>query len=147
MLATGDRAPEALAAVQRGVQTIPGRGACNHPDGAVRFVRSTLAAFADDVEAHVAHGTCGRPVAGLMPIVRDDPPAPEEETSSLRLEVDWTRCAAHGLCGKLAPGVVQLDENGYPMIVDADIPHEHVANAQEAVEKCPALALRLNETG
>jgi len=146
MLAVGDRGRDALAAVQRGVETIPGRGACNHPDGAIRFVRSTLAVFAEDVETHLAHGTCGRPVAGLMPVVRDDPPAPEDDTSSVRLEVDWTRCAAHGLCGQLAPGLVQLDENGYPIIADEDVPHRLVAEAQEAVEKCPALALRLNET-
>jgi NADH:ubiquinone oxidoreductase subunit F (NADH-binding)/ferredoxin len=146
MLAVGDRAREALSAVQRGIQTVPGRGACSHPDGSVRFIRSTLETFASDVEAHLTHGTCGRPVAGLMPVVRDDPPAPEDEASSLRLEVDWTRCAAHGLCGQLAPGLVELDENGYPIIADADIPHQFVADAQEAVDKCPALALRLAET-
>jgi NADH:ubiquinone oxidoreductase subunit F (NADH-binding)/ferredoxin len=146
LLASGERGPEALPAVRRGVETIPGRGACNHPDGAIRFVRSALTAFADDVETHLAHGTCGRPVPGLMPIARARPAIPEDETSNLRLEIDWTRCAAHGLCGQLAPGLVRLDENGYPMIADADIPHRLVPDAQEAVEKCPALALRLSES-
>jgi ferredoxin len=86
-------------------------------------------------------------VRGLLPIVRDDPPVPRDETSSVRLEVDWTRCAAHGLCGPVAPGLVRLDEHGYPIIEDADIPQEFVPEAQAAVEKCPALALRLNEAG
>ncbi|WP_238013601.1 NADH-ubiquinone oxidoreductase-F iron-sulfur binding region domain-containing protein [Dactylosporangium sp. AC04546] len=31
---------------------VSGRGACSHPDGAVRLVRSALAAFADDIDAH-----------------------------------------------------------------------------------------------
>lgn len=146
LLASGERGPEALPAVRHGVETIPGRGACNHPDGAIRFVRSALTAFADDVETHLAHGTCGRPVPGLMPIARARPAVSEDETSNLRLEVDWTRCAAHGLCGHLAPGLVRLDENGYPMIADTDIPHRLVPDAQEAVEKCPALALRLSES-
>ena len=43
------------------------RGACAHPDGAVRFVGSALDTFADDVNAHRAGG-CGRPVTGVLPI-------------------------------------------------------------------------------
>jgi NADH:ubiquinone oxidoreductase subunit F (NADH-binding)/ferredoxin len=145
--ASGEQGADAMAAVRNGIETVPGRGACNHPDGAIRFVGSALDTFADDVETHLAYGTCGRPVRGLLPIVRDDPPVPRDETSSVRLEVDWTRCAAHGLCGPVAPGLVRLDEHGYPIIEDADVPQELVPEAQAAVEKCPALALRLNEAG
>ena len=38
-----------------------GRGACHHPDGAVRLVRSALAVFGEDVAAHAAGRPCGRP--------------------------------------------------------------------------------------
>jgi NADH:ubiquinone oxidoreductase subunit F (NADH-binding) len=37
---------------------IEGRGACRHPDGVVRFVRSALHAFSDDVALHLQHGPC-----------------------------------------------------------------------------------------
>jgi NADH:ubiquinone oxidoreductase subunit F (NADH-binding) len=40
---------------------VNGRGACAHPDGAVRLAASALTAFADDVAAHAA----GRPCAGV----------------------------------------------------------------------------------
>lgn len=46
---------------------IPGRGACGHPDGAVRLAESALRTFAADVQAHLA----GRPCrgAGALPFL------------------------------------------------------------------------------
>lgn len=38
---------------------IEGRGACHHPDGVVRLVRSALRVFATDIERHLEHGPCG----------------------------------------------------------------------------------------
>jgi NADH:ubiquinone oxidoreductase subunit F (NADH-binding) len=37
---------------------IPGRGACRHPDGAIRFAGSALQVFADDVRAHLSGYVC-----------------------------------------------------------------------------------------
>ena len=44
----------------RRLGTIAGRGACAHPDGAVRLVRSALRVFAHDLDAHCR----GLPCAG-----------------------------------------------------------------------------------
>jgi NADH:ubiquinone oxidoreductase subunit F (NADH-binding) len=46
---------------------IEGRGACRHPDGVVRFVRSGLETFDGDVQAHLRQGPCGRPY-GFLPL-------------------------------------------------------------------------------
>lgn len=48
-------------ALDRWLDVVPGRGACRHPDGAVRLVASALETFADDVAMHRA----GKPCAGI----------------------------------------------------------------------------------
>jgi NADH:ubiquinone oxidoreductase subunit F (NADH-binding) len=45
------------------------RGACRHPDGAVRFVLSTLDIFAEEFSDHARHGPCdGCSAAGWLPV-------------------------------------------------------------------------------
>lgn len=50
--------------VIRWASEIPGRGACHHPDGAVRFVMSAISVFAQEIEQHRRH-RCNAPAAGL----------------------------------------------------------------------------------
>ena len=53
--------------------TVEGRGACRHPDGVVRLVRSALVVFDADARAHAE----GRPCAGHTAADRAPvPPAP-----------------------------------------------------------------------
>lgn len=64
---------DALDRLDRRLAVISGRGACRHPDGAVRLASSALTAFAGDAQAHAAGHTCavrwGRPACAL-PIPR-----------------------------------------------------------------------------
>lgn len=46
-----------LREIRRLVKLVDGRGACRHPDGTARLVRSALEVFADDIERH-RHGMC-----------------------------------------------------------------------------------------
>jgi NADH:ubiquinone oxidoreductase subunit F (NADH-binding) len=50
--------------VLRWASEVRGRGACHHPDGAVRFVESALSVFGQDIEWHRG-GRCGASPAGL----------------------------------------------------------------------------------
>ncbi|NYE95196.1 NADH:ubiquinone oxidoreductase subunit F (NADH-binding) [Psychromicrobium silvestre] len=51
----GDRA--ALTELQGLLDLLPGRGACHHPDGSAAFLASSLNAFSEDLDAHLA-GRC-----------------------------------------------------------------------------------------
>lgn len=56
LLARGRSSPTAI----RGIASlVAGRGACHHPDGAVRFIGSALSVFASEVSLHAA-GQCSR---------------------------------------------------------------------------------------
>jgi NADH:ubiquinone oxidoreductase subunit F (NADH-binding)/ferredoxin len=134
-LADGSGGAEALDTVRRGVLAVRGRGACSHPDGVSRFALSALDVFADDLAAHVYRGGCGRPVRNYLPL----PPVPGEA----RLAVDWTRCRGHGLCAHIAPELIQLDRQGFPVMLDMAVPPWLERQAGQAADMCPALALRL----
>ena len=61
MLSAGKLKGTGLAGLQRRLGVIPGRGACRHPDGAVRFAASALQVFADEVQRHLSgHCSAGR---------------------------------------------------------------------------------------
>ena len=66
--------------------------------------------------------------------------------SGERLVVDPIRCDAYGYCAELLPELVSLDEWGYPMIADEDVPGDLRTEARRAVAACPRLALRLDQS-
>ena len=57
-LAAGTARRRAVAKLDGLGDSVFGSGACAHPDGVVRLVRSTLAVFDDDVARHLAGGPC-----------------------------------------------------------------------------------------
>jgi NADH:ubiquinone oxidoreductase subunit F (NADH-binding) len=63
---------DVLLRIERHAAQIQGRGACRHPDGVVRMVRSALSVFADDAAEHAGGRPCAaRSEASVLP-----PPRP-----------------------------------------------------------------------
>ena len=76
---TGAARAQVLADVERWSGLVAGRGACHHPDGTTRFVRSALRTFAAEVDRH-QWGRCSATVT------RPFLPVPGE---AARTEEDW----------------------------------------------------------
>jgi ferredoxin len=62
----------------------------------------------------------------------------------MRLRVNPVDCVAHGICADLLPEWIRLDERGYPIVNDPELPPDLVEHARRAANHCPALALRLD---
>lgn len=66
---------------------------------------------------------------------------------SATLVLDPTRCDGRGLCHDVAPGLISLDEWGYPLLASGTLrqPLEgpEVAAARAAAAACPLLALHV----
>ena len=72
-LAAGTAATGAEQRIARWASLVQRRGACAHPDGAVRFVASALNVFAQEFAEHALHGpcsACARPTELLLPSQR-----------------------------------------------------------------------------
>jgi NADH:ubiquinone oxidoreductase subunit F (NADH-binding) len=77
-LALGRPDGDPVRRLHRRLSVIPGRGACWHPDGAVRLAASALTTFADDLRAHAARRPCPAaqrgPRATVFPVPQQDRP-------------------------------------------------------------------------
>jgi NADH:ubiquinone oxidoreductase subunit F (NADH-binding) len=54
--------------LRRWMAQIEGRGACHHPDGAVRMARSALAVFGAEIDRHSRGWCCGRRPPGVLSV-------------------------------------------------------------------------------
>jgi ferredoxin len=61
----------------------------------------------------------------------------------MKLHIDWTACDGRGLCAELLPELLAPDDWGYPVARSSGVPEEWEGAARRAVDRCPALALRL----
>jgi ferredoxin len=59
----------------------------------------------------------------------------------VKLRVNPIACEGHGLCAEILPELVTLDEWGFPIVSDAEVPARLERHAKRAVDACPTLAL------
>ena len=70
-LADGEANRPALERLRMRLDVVAGRGACRHPDGVVRLVRSALQVFASDFAEHARHRPCqGSKRRPVLPVPR-----------------------------------------------------------------------------
>jgi NADH:ubiquinone oxidoreductase subunit F (NADH-binding) len=63
----GERSGKADQLVARWTAMVKGRGACKHPDGAARFVESSMRTFSGEVVKHRRRGPCP-PARPVLPV-------------------------------------------------------------------------------
>ncbi len=59
------------------------------------------------------------------------------------LRVDPIGCEGHGLCAEIVPELITLDDWGYPVVAEGDIPPGLLPAARHAASMCPKIALTL----
>ena len=59
----------------------------------------------------------------------------------MKLRVNPIACESHGLCAELLPELVSLDDWGFPIVADGEVPRRLEPHAKRAVAACPTLAL------
>lgn len=67
-IAAPGRTPDRRVQLARWAQQVTARGACRHPDGAARFVASTLAVFENEFALHLHKGRCSGQDRGVLPV-------------------------------------------------------------------------------
>jgi ferredoxin len=68
-----------------------------------------------------------------------------DRRAAARLRVNPIMCDAHGLCAELLPELIRLDDWGYPILDQSEVPSELLGLARRAADACPTLALILEE--
>ncbi len=111
--------------------------------------RARCAVFDDDIEPHRRGCGARRPAcrAGLRAAGTGTSTGRREVgfDERRRLRVNPIACEAHGLCAELLPELIRLDDWGYPILDESEVPPDLLGLARRAVDACPTLALLLDE--
>ncbi|MFI6338937.1 ferredoxin [Streptomyces sp. NPDC050535] len=59
----------------------------------------------------------------------------------MKITIDTTACSGHARCAAAAPGLYRLDDDGYAMPVEGEVPEELEQAARDGERACPERAI------
>ncbi|OLM32939.1 MULTISPECIES: ferredoxin [unclassified Pseudonocardia] len=65
-------------------------------------------------------------------------------STELTVDVDRNTCAGHGRCYSLAPEVFDADDEGFPVLLAANVSGAAADEARTAARNCPERAVLLD---
>lgn len=68
-----------------------------------------------------------------------------EESTHMKIAVDYNRCTSLGICESLAPDFFEVDDEGNLQLLRDDIPEDQRGVVEQAVANCPTVALSIVE--
>ena len=123
-----------------GSSELPRRGACQHPDGAARFIASALRTFAADFADHARHGPCDRCHSRVLPATASAPAPRAADESPCQPDPVRRPRSVRGAPPRVdPPRPVGLSDPRRPRPARAS----WSTHARRAADACPTLALLL----
>lgn len=59
----------------------------------------------------------------------------------MKLTIDTTKCSGHARCAATAPDLFELDDSGYALPFDGEVPVDDEQMAREGAHACPERAI------
>ena len=59
----------------------------------------------------------------------------------MKITIDTSTCSGHARCAATAPDVFELDDSGYALPLDGDVPADREEHAREGAYACPERAI------
>lgn len=59
----------------------------------------------------------------------------------MHVAVDRDRCAANAVCVGIAPGLFDLDDDDYAVVLNAQVPPDQEPLAKQSAAECPRAAI------
>lgn len=63
----------------------------------------------------------------------------------MKVKVDVSRCVGHARCAAVAPEIFELDENGYNVTPERDIPEALRDMARRGARSCPERIITIED--
>jgi ferredoxin len=63
----------------------------------------------------------------------------------MKITVDRVKCTGHGVCEQFAPDVFEINDDGDLVLTCDEVSDDLAGGVREAVDRCPTLALKLED--